>query len=193
LKAVRKKGQVTYNYRPIRITPDFSSESMKARRPWTNITQTLREHKCQLRLLYPAIFSINIDGETKIFHDKMKFTQYLSTNSALQRIIDRKLQHKKGNYTLKQQESNLLSINPKEDSHTSIIPPLTTKITQSNNQFSLISRNISGLNYTIKIHRLTDCTVKTQHFAAFRKGTSVSKTDTTLEEKAGKKFPSKCF
>ena len=32
LKAVREKGQVTYKGRPIRITPDFSSETMKARR-----------------------------------------------------------------------------------------------------------------------------------------------------------------
>jgi hypothetical protein len=45
--------------------------------------QTLREHKCQPRLLYPAKLSITIDGETKVFHDKTKFTQYLSTNPAL--------------------------------------------------------------------------------------------------------------
>jgi hypothetical protein len=32
LKAVREKGQVTYKGRPIRITPDFSTETMKARR-----------------------------------------------------------------------------------------------------------------------------------------------------------------
>ena len=32
LKAVRGKGQVTYKGRPIRITPDFSPETMKARR-----------------------------------------------------------------------------------------------------------------------------------------------------------------
>jgi hypothetical protein len=32
LKAVRVKGQVTYKGRPIRITPDFSPETMKARR-----------------------------------------------------------------------------------------------------------------------------------------------------------------
>jgi hypothetical protein len=36
----------------------------------------------------------------KIFHDKTKFTQYLSTNPALQRIIDGKHQHKEENYTL---------------------------------------------------------------------------------------------
>jgi hypothetical protein len=49
--------------------------------------QTLREHKCQPRLLYPAKLSIAKDGETKVFHDRTKFTQYLSTNPALQRII----------------------------------------------------------------------------------------------------------
>jgi hypothetical protein len=40
-----------------------------------------------------------IDEETKIFHDEAKFTQYLSTNPILQRIIDEKLQHEEGNYT----------------------------------------------------------------------------------------------
>ena len=65
LKAVREKGQVTYEGKPIRITPDFSRETMKARRSWADIVQTLREHKCQPRLLYPAKFSITIDGETK--------------------------------------------------------------------------------------------------------------------------------
>jgi hypothetical protein len=63
---------------------------MKARRSWEGLIQTLREHKWQPRLLYPAILSVTIDGETKIFHDKNKFTQYFSTNPALQRIIDKK-------------------------------------------------------------------------------------------------------
>jgi autonomous glycyl radical cofactor GrcA len=36
LKAVREKGQVTYKGRPIRIAPDISSETMKARRSWTD-------------------------------------------------------------------------------------------------------------------------------------------------------------
>jgi hypothetical protein len=33
-------------------------------------------------------------------YDKTKFTQYLSRNPAIQRIIKRKLQHKEGNYTI---------------------------------------------------------------------------------------------
>ena len=100
LKAVREKGQVTYKGRPIRIAPDFSPETMKARRSWADLMQTLREHRCQPRLLYPAELSITIDGETKIFHDKTKFTHYLSTNPALQRIIGGQHQYKEGNFTL---------------------------------------------------------------------------------------------
>jgi hypothetical protein len=76
LKTVTGKGQVTYKGRPIRITPDFSPETMKARRSWVDVIQTLREHKYQPRLLYPARLSITIDGETKIVHDKTKFPQF---------------------------------------------------------------------------------------------------------------------
>ena len=94
LKAVRVKGQVTCKGRPIKITPEFSPETMKARRSWADVIQTLREHKCQPRLLYPAKLSINIDRETKVVHDKTKFTQYLSTNPAIKRKIKGKLQLK---------------------------------------------------------------------------------------------------
>ena len=73
---------------------------MKDRRSWTVFIHTLREHNHQPRLLNPAKLSITVDGETKVFHDKTKFTEYLSTNPALQRIIKGKLQHKHGNYTL---------------------------------------------------------------------------------------------
>ena len=45
LKAVREKGQVTYKGR---ITPDFSLETINAKRSWADSIQTLREHKCHL-------------------------------------------------------------------------------------------------------------------------------------------------
>jgi hypothetical protein len=95
LKPVREK--VTYKGRPIRIIPDFSPVTMKARRSWADVIQMLREHKCQPRILYPTKLSITIDGETKVSHDKTKFTQYLFTYPALQRIIDGKLQQNEGN------------------------------------------------------------------------------------------------
>jgi hypothetical protein len=70
---------------------------MKARRSWTDVIQTLREHKFQPRLLYPAKLSITVDGETKIFHNRTKFTYYLSTNPTLQRIITKINQYKNRN------------------------------------------------------------------------------------------------
>jgi hypothetical protein len=130
---------------------------MKARRSWTDIIQTLREHICQPRLLYPAKLSITIDGKIKVSHDKTKFTQYLSTNPALQRIIMGKHQHKDRNYALEKRKKVINpSTNLKKDSHKDIIPTLTIKITGSNNYFPLISLNISGLNTQIKSNRLKD-------------------------------------
>jgi hypothetical protein len=80
---------------------------MKASRSCADIIQILREHKCQPRLLYPAKLSITIHGESEVFHDKIKFTQYLSTNPALQRIIKEKLQQNRETNFEKKQESNL--------------------------------------------------------------------------------------
>jgi hypothetical protein len=74
---------------------------MKARRSRTHVTQALREHKCQPRLLYPAKLAIIIDGETKVFHDKTKLTNYISMNPTLQRkITEKKKQYKDGNHVL---------------------------------------------------------------------------------------------
>ena len=69
-----------YKGTPIRIIPDFSPETMKAKRSWTDVKQTLREHKFQPRLLYPAKLTIIIAGETKVFHDKTKFTHNNQNN-----------------------------------------------------------------------------------------------------------------
>jgi hypothetical protein len=81
---------------------------MKARRSRAIVIQTLREHKCQPRVLYPAKLSITINGETNVFRNKTKFTHYLSTNPALQRIITekKKNKNKNKNKTNKQTKKN---------------------------------------------------------------------------------------
>jgi hypothetical protein len=38
----------------------------------------------------PSKLSITLDGESKVFQDKTKFTHYLSTKPALQRIMTEK-------------------------------------------------------------------------------------------------------
>jgi hypothetical protein len=99
LNAERENGQITYKSRPIRITPDFSTESLKAIRAYADVLQSLRDPRCQVRLLYPAKLSITIERENKIFHDKTKL-KYLSTNLALQKILEGKFQYKEVNYTI---------------------------------------------------------------------------------------------
>ena len=86
LKAARKGGWVTYKSRPIRIIPDFSTETLSTKRFSKYVLQIPRDHRCQPRLLYPAKLSITIGGKTKIFYGKTKFKQHLCTNPALHRM-----------------------------------------------------------------------------------------------------------
>ena len=97
LRAAKEKGQVTYKGKTIRLTPDFSMETMKARRSWIEVLQKLRDHGCKPRLLYPAKLLFTINGENKIFQDKNKFKQFAATNPALQKVIEGKLQPKESN------------------------------------------------------------------------------------------------
>jgi hypothetical protein len=95
-------------------------------------------------------------------------------------------------YAFSKQEISLLSTNPKEDSHTHLIPPLTTKITGSNNHFSLICFNINKLNSRIKIHRLTEWMHKQDPVFCCIKETLFSDKDRHyLRVNPGKNFPSK--
>jgi hypothetical protein len=43
----------------------------------------------KISITISAKFSITIDGETKVYHDKTKFTLYLSTNPALDKPLAR--------------------------------------------------------------------------------------------------------
>jgi hypothetical protein len=51
LKAMREKAQVTPKGRPLRITPNFSTETLKPRRAWAGVLQSLKDHRCQLKPL----------------------------------------------------------------------------------------------------------------------------------------------
>jgi hypothetical protein len=87
LKAVREKKQVTYKGKPIKITADFSTETLKARRECGEVFQALNENNFNPRILYPAKLSFIIDGAIKVFHDKQKLKQYMTTKSPPQKIL----------------------------------------------------------------------------------------------------------
>ena len=94
---------------------------MKARGAWIDVLQSLRDHGCKPRLLYPDKLSFTINGENKIFHDKNRFKQYISTNPALQKVVEGKRQHKKAkNIHITQTYDNCPLTQPKEGKHTNI-------------------------------------------------------------------------
>jgi hypothetical protein len=57
---------------PIKITVDFSTETLKARRAWSEVFQALNENNFNHRIFYPEKLSFKIDGTIKVFHDKQK-------------------------------------------------------------------------------------------------------------------------
>jgi hypothetical protein len=70
LKAVTEKKQITYKGKPIKVTADFSTETLKARKAWSEVLQALNENNFNSRILYPAKLSFKTDGAIKVFHDK---------------------------------------------------------------------------------------------------------------------------
>ena len=72
LKAAREKQVVTYRRVPIRLSVDFSKETLQARRDWQEIFKVMKSRNLQPRLLYPAKLSFRIEGQIQSFPDKKK-------------------------------------------------------------------------------------------------------------------------
>ena len=72
LKAAREKKLVTYRGVPIRLSSDFSKETLQARRNWQEISKVMKSSDLQSRLLYPAKLLSGIERQVKSFPDKKK-------------------------------------------------------------------------------------------------------------------------
>uniref|UniRef100_A0A8C9BP90 L1 transposable element RRM domain-containing protein n=1 Tax=Phocoena sinus TaxID=42100 RepID=A0A8C9BP90_PHOSS len=87
LKAAREKQQITYKGIPIRLTADFSTETLQARREWQDIFKVKKGKNLEPRLLNPARISFRFDRETKTFRDKQKLREFSTTKPALQQML----------------------------------------------------------------------------------------------------------
>ena len=56
-----------YKGTPIRLSADFSTETLQARREWQDIFNVLKGKNLKPRLLHPARISLKTDGEIKNF------------------------------------------------------------------------------------------------------------------------------
>jgi hypothetical protein len=75
LKALREKNQLTYKSKSINITADFSADTLKARRAWSEEFQELKKNNFCPRILYLAKLSFKIDSGIKTFHMIQKLKQ----------------------------------------------------------------------------------------------------------------------
>jgi hypothetical protein len=82
LKTVREKKN-NIKGKPIKITADLTMETLKARRACSDVFWALNENNLNPRILYPAKLSFKIDGAIKVFHDKQKLKQYMTTKPPL--------------------------------------------------------------------------------------------------------------
>ena len=79
LQAVREKQRVTYKGIPIRLSADFSKETLQARRVWKEVFQVMKGKGLHPRLLCLAKLSFRMGGQIKCFSDKVKLKEFIIT------------------------------------------------------------------------------------------------------------------
>ena len=77
MKAAREKQRVTYKGVPIRLSADFSKETLQARRDWQEVFKVMKSKDLHRRLLYAAKLSFRMEGQIKCFSDKIKLKEYI--------------------------------------------------------------------------------------------------------------------
>ena len=83
LKEARGKETVTYKGVPIRLSAEFSNETLQARRAWKEVFEVMKGKDLHPRLLYPAKLSFRMEGQIKCFPDKVKLKEFIITKPLL--------------------------------------------------------------------------------------------------------------
>ena len=82
-EAAREKDTVTYKGLPIRLSADFSKETLQAKRGWQEVFQVMEAKDLHPRLLYPAKLSFRMEGQIKCFSDKVQLKEFIITKPLL--------------------------------------------------------------------------------------------------------------
>ena len=86
-KTIKNKYMTTYKGTPIRLSANFSAETLQTRREWHNIFKVMIGKNLQSRILYPAEISFRFAREIKTFTDKQKIREFSTTKPALQQML----------------------------------------------------------------------------------------------------------
>ena len=81
LKAAREKETVIYKGVPIRLSADFSKETLQAGRGWKEAFKVMKGKDLHPRLRYPAKLSLKavnkMKGQIKCFIDMVKLKEFI--------------------------------------------------------------------------------------------------------------------
>uniref|UniRef100_A0A8D1WDQ2 L1 transposable element RRM domain-containing protein n=1 Tax=Sus scrofa TaxID=9823 RepID=A0A8D1WDQ2_PIG len=86
LKAAREKQSIDYKGTPIRLSDDFSTETLQARREWQDIFKVLKGKNLP-RIFYPARIPFKMEGEIKNFSNKQNLKEYSNTKPILKEML----------------------------------------------------------------------------------------------------------
>ena len=78
--------RVTYRGVPIRLSADFSKETLQTRRDRQEAFKVMKSKDLQLRLLYPEKLSFRMEGQIKYFPDKVKL-EFIITKPLLHEML----------------------------------------------------------------------------------------------------------
>ena len=87
LEAAREKDTVAYKGLPIRLSADFSKETLQARRGWREVFKVMKGKDLHLRLLYPAKLSFRQKGQVKCYPDKFNLKEFIITQPLLYEML----------------------------------------------------------------------------------------------------------
>ena len=87
LEAAREKDTVTYKGVPIRLSADFSKETLQARRGWKEVFKVMKGKGLHPRLLYSTKLLFRMEGQIKCFPDKVKLKEFIITKLLLWEML----------------------------------------------------------------------------------------------------------
>ena len=67
LKASNERRELLTKERLLRLSADFSKETLQARRDWKEVFEVMKGKNLHLRLLYPAKLSFRMEGQITCF------------------------------------------------------------------------------------------------------------------------------
>ena len=87
LTATREKERVTYKGVPIRLSADFSKETLQARRGRKEVFEVMKGKDLHPRLLYPAKLSLKMEKQIKCFPDNVKLKEFIIPKPLLYEML----------------------------------------------------------------------------------------------------------